>query len=174
MSTTRRFRPSDLFRFNQVNLDKLTETYNMHFYFSYMGQWPEYQQTISTPDGAVSAYLIGKAEGSGRNWHGHVSAVTVGPGFRRLGLARKLMEVCEELSEATYDCYFVDLFVRQSNAVAINMYKGFDYVTYRTIRGYYGDGEDAYDMRRALKRDVKKQSVVPIGVVGAEDVELTL
>jgi N-terminal acetyltransferase B complex catalytic subunit len=174
MSTTRRFRPSDLFRFNQVNLDKLTETYNMHFYFSYMGQWPEFQHCVTTPSGAVSAYLIGKAEGDGRNWHGHVSAVTVGPAFRRLGLARNLMRVCEALSEATYDCFFVDLFVRRSNTVAIDMYKGFGYVVYRTIRGYYSDGEDAYDMRRALRRDVRKESVVPIGVVGAEDVELTL
>lgn len=174
MSTTRRFRPSDLFRFNPVNLDKLTETYNLHFYFSYMAQWPEYQQVVTTPDGSLSAYLIGKAEGEGRNWHGHVSAVTVGPAFRRLGLARKLMAVCEALSERTYDCYFVDLFVRRSNAVAIAMYEGFGYVIYRTIVGYYSDGEDAYDMRRALRRDVTGASVVPIGVVGADDVELTL
>lgn len=174
MSTTRRFRPSDLFRMNQVNLDALTETYDMHFYFAYMGAWPEYQQAVSTPAGGVAAYLIGKAEGSGEEWHGHVSAVTVGPTFRRLGLARKLMTVCEALSEDTRDCYFVDLFVRASNTVAIDMYRRFGYSVYRTIRAYYSDGEDAYDMRRALRRDVRKRSVVPIGVVGASDVELTM
>jgi len=45
--------------------------------------------------------VIGKAEGTGENWHGHVSAVTVAPEYRRLGLARKLMDFIEELSEKT-------------------------------------------------------------------------
>lgn len=162
MSTTRRFRPCDLFRFNPVNLDKLTETYNMHFYFSYMLQWPEYQQVVSSPSGELMAYIIAKAEGTGENWHGHVSAVTVGPAFRRLGLASKLMSFCEELSEETHNCYFVDLFVRKSNTVAINMYKAFGYVIYRTILQYYGGDEDAYDMRKSLARDPKKKAMVPL------------
>lgn len=42
---------------------------------------------------------MGKAEGTGENWHGHVTAVTVGSEFRKLGLARKLMSVLEETSE---------------------------------------------------------------------------
>jgi N-terminal acetyltransferase B complex catalytic subunit len=31
------------------------------------------------------------------------------------------------------------------------------------VIGYYSGEEDAYDMRKALKRDVKKESVVPLG-----------
>lgn len=42
---------------------------------------------------------MGKAEGEGENWHGHVTAVTVGSDFRRLGLARKLMYGLEETTE---------------------------------------------------------------------------
>lgn len=42
---------------------------------------------------------MGKAEGTGENWHGHVTAVTVGYDFRRLGLAKKLMNILEEISE---------------------------------------------------------------------------
>ena len=30
-------------------------------------------------------YVMGKCEGVGENWHGHVTAVTVGPDYRRLG-----------------------------------------------------------------------------------------
>lgn len=42
--------------------------------------------------------------------------------------------------------YFVDLFVRKSNKIAINMYKNLGYIIYRTILDYYsGDqDEDAY------------------------------
>jgi ribosomal protein S18 acetylase RimI-like enzyme len=43
--------------------------------------------------------VMGKAEGEGESWHGHVTAVTVGPEYRRLGLARKLMLFLEDVSE---------------------------------------------------------------------------
>lgn len=42
---------------------------------------------------------MGKAEGSADLWHGHVTALTVAPEYRRLGLAAKLMNILEEISE---------------------------------------------------------------------------
>lgn len=42
---------------------------------------------------------MGKAEGIGENWHGHVTALTVSPDFRRLGLAATLMNFLEDVSE---------------------------------------------------------------------------
>ena len=42
---------------------------------------------------------MGKVEGVGKQWHGHVTAVTVAPQFRRLGLASLLMEYLERVSE---------------------------------------------------------------------------
>jgi ribosomal protein S18 acetylase RimI-like enzyme len=39
-------------------------------------------------DGNLMGYMLGKAEGEGKLWHGHVSAVTVAPQYRRLGLAK--------------------------------------------------------------------------------------
>lgn len=160
---------------NPVNLDKLTETYNMNFYFQYMLRWPEFQQTVSAPDGTLMAYVIGKAEGEGKQWHGHVSAVTVAPEYRRLGLASNLMSFTEMLSQNTYNCYFVDLFVRKSNALAIAMYKRMGYIVYRTIINYYGGNEDAYDMRKSLARDRNKASMVPIKEpVQAHKVHITM
>ena len=79
---------------------------------------------------------MGKAEGSGENWHGHVTAVTCSPQHRRLGLAASLMASLEEISEKKR-CYFVDLFVRVSNQVAITMYKNLGYTVYRTVLQYY-------------------------------------
>lgn len=176
MSSTRRFRPVDLFRINPVNLDKLTETYNLNFYFQYMLRWPEFQQTVSAPDNTLMAYVIGKTEGEGTDWHGHVSAVTVAPQFRRLGLASKLMDFTETLSQDTYSCYFVDLFVRKTNTLAISMYKRMGYIVYRTILNYYGGNEDAYDMRKPLARDVHGKSIQPLTEpqVKADDVFITM
>jgi N-terminal acetyltransferase B complex catalytic subunit len=42
---------------------------------------------------------MGKAEGVGENWHGHVTALTVAPEYRRLGLAERMMQILEEVSE---------------------------------------------------------------------------
>jgi N-terminal acetyltransferase B complex catalytic subunit len=121
--------------------------------------------------------VLGKAEGEGKLWHGHVTAVTVAPECRRLGLATKLMSVLEETTEKVYghmpslhdlkrpsigvqlgavrvatervghQCrhngYFVDLFVRKSNELAITLYSKLGYSTYRRVIGYYSGQEDA-------------------------------
>lgn len=42
---------------------------------------------------------MGKVEGAGENWHGHVTALTVSPDYRRLGLAVTLMNFLEDVSE---------------------------------------------------------------------------
>jgi len=63
------------------------------------------------------------------------------------------------------------------------MYEKFGYVRYRRVLGYYASGssnadnttdgaEDAFDMRKALPRDVNKESVVPLDhPVRPEDLE---
>ncbi len=164
MTTLRPFSVEDLFSFNNVNLDILTETYHQPFYLQYLGKWPEYFQAQESPDGRIMGYVMGKVEGKKENWHGHVTAVTVAPEYRRLGLARTLMRNLEDISENIHNGYFVDLYVRVSNTLAINMYKTFGYTVYRQVIGYYSGihSEDAYDMRKALPRDVEKKSVIPL------------
>lgn len=49
-----------------------------------------------------SFVVIGKAEGIGKEWRGHISAVTVAPEFRRLGLAGTLMKELERVSDKMY------------------------------------------------------------------------
>ena len=43
--------------------------------------------------------VMGKSEGPGEMWHGHVTALTVAPEYRRLGLAAALMNNLETISE---------------------------------------------------------------------------
>lgn len=47
----------------------------------------------------LSVSVMGKAEGHGTNWHGHVTALTVAPCYRRLGIAALLMNWLEDVSE---------------------------------------------------------------------------
>ena len=58
--------------------------------------------------------------------------------------------------------YFVDLFVRKSNGLAIGMYSAMGYSVYREVIGYYSGEENAYDMRKALSRDVDRKSIIPL------------
>ena len=101
---------------------------------------------------STDAYaVLGKAEGQNTEWHGHVTAITVAPEYRRLSLARKMMDMLEHVSDRGYMGYFVDLYVRCTNTVAIGMYETMGYSVYRRVREYYGslgkgrDGKDEED-----------------------------
>ena len=62
MSVIREFSCFDLFKFNKVNLDPLTETYGLTFYMTYQAKWPEYFYTAESPNGEIQGYIMGKAE----------------------------------------------------------------------------------------------------------------
>jgi N-terminal acetyltransferase B complex catalytic subunit len=95
-------------------------------------------------DGLLKRLVFGKAEGKNTDWHGHVSAVSVSPLYRRLGIAGRLMSHFEQISEDGKG-YFVDLFVRVGNKNAIEMYERMGYTVYRRVVGYYSEpDEDAF------------------------------
>jgi N-terminal acetyltransferase B complex catalytic subunit len=164
MTTIRPFRAEDLFLFNHINLDPLTETYNIPFYMQYLASWPSLCASFEDPNGRMMGYILGKAEGEENLWHGHVTAVTVSPEFRRLGVAKSLMAYLEDVSQELYNGFFVDLFVRASNKLAQMMYSNLGYVIFRQVLGYYSgeETEDAFDMRKALNRDKSKKSMIPL------------
>lgn len=164
MTFYRPFTCKDMLRFNNVNLDPLTETYGTAFYLQYLAKWPEYFIVSESPAGDLMGYIMGKIEGRGKDWHGHVTALSVANDFRRLHLAAELMDRLEQVSDDKKG-FFVDLFVRKSNNVAVNMYKKLGYVVYRTVIDYYtspsgGKDEDAYDMRKPLSHDIDKKSII--------------
>ncbi|CAE7204459.1 unnamed protein product [Rhizoctonia solani] len=180
MSLLRPFRATDLLKFNNINLDVWTETYSISFYLSYLAKWPELCAAEISPSGKMMGYVLGKAEGVGIEWHGHVTAITVAPEYRRLSAARRMMDYLERVSDEHHNGYFVDLYVRCSNRTAINMYEGMGYSVYRRVKKYYTsqlpddeDDEDAFDMRKPLSRDTGRRSVRANGrdiIVSAESV----
>ncbi|KAI0598127.1 N-acetyltransferase 5 [Biscogniauxia sp. FL1348] len=169
MTSFRAFRPSDLDRFSKCNLDPLTETYDLSFYLQYYSRWPSLFQVAQDENGNIIGYIMGKTESSPDYfqysehylpWHAHITALTVAPEARRLGIGKVLTEKLEASADAA-DAWFIDLFVRKSNDNAIRFYESMGYSVYRVVKDYYGDnvndptahGEDAYDMRKPMKRD---------------------
>jgi len=74
---------------------------------------------------------------------------------------RRSQKEMEDVFEAEY----VSLHVRKSNRAAFHLYSvTLRYVVNDVEKGYYADGEDAYDMRCYFKRDEKDETAA------AEDV----
>jgi N-terminal acetyltransferase B complex catalytic subunit len=69
-----------------------------------------------------------------------------------LGHATRLTTSLEQASDAAY-AWFVDLFVRESNEIAKELYRKMGYSVFRRVKDYYSDGEDALDMRKSCSRD---------------------
>ena len=158
MTSIRAFRPQDLLRTNLANLDPLTENYNIDFYFQYLTKWPSLFTLTEDQHGNITGYsekpflssssfttlltsmackVMGKVEEDPSYlqfmdnylpWHGHVTALTVAPQYRRLGLAKILTGALERGCE-DQKAWFVDLFVREGNDTAVNLYRGLGYVT---------------------------------------------
>jgi len=153
----------DLQRFNNINLDHWTEMYTTSFYTTYLIKDPDLCLVAESSSGALAGYLLAKVEGRDADWHSHISAVSVSPEFRRLGVAKLLLDHFEKVSEDSHFCWFADLYVRVSNKVAIEMYKQRGYEIFRTVLGYYSGEEDAYDMRKPLRRDDTRRSLQGAG-----------
>jgi N-terminal acetyltransferase B complex catalytic subunit len=113
-------------------------------------------------------------------WHAPITALTVEPEARRQGIGKILTDQLEAAADAN-DAWFVDLFVRKSNHKAIAFYESLGYSVYRVVKDYYGDhatdpkqkNEDAYDMRKPMRRDKNLKHVRDDGekhVVMPEDV----
>ncbi len=70
------------------------------------------------------------------------------------------MDYLEDVTIRIHDGFFVDLFVRPSNKVAVDMYKQLGYIVFRAVENYYHGEEDAYDMRKAMPRDKKNETLI--------------
>ena len=46
----------DVFKFNPTNLDPLTETYDLNFYYSYLARWPHLFNVAEGPGGTIDGY----------------------------------------------------------------------------------------------------------------------
>lgn len=162
---------------NPVNLDPFTENFNLLFYFQYICDWPSlFFESVEPKAGGnpeISGYMMGKTEGSmsKMEWHTHITAVTISREYRRIGLASDLCLHLERITAVKpYETLFVDLFVKVTNTVGRQLYEKLGYSVYRRVVGYYGgtyptnpklldDEKDGFDMRKALPRDIKRETV---------------
>ncbi|KAI3404355.2 naa20 [Candida oxycetoniae] len=189
MTSIKPFQLEDLLTINTINLDPLTENFNISFYSQYLIDWPNlfYKSTEhhgKSDEGdeneqEISGYMMAKTEGqlSKLEYHTHITAVTISDQYRRISLASKLCLALENISEVQ-QTLFIDLFVKVTNQLARKLYEKLDYAVYRRVIGYYSkskkqipsirskldssdenDDIDAFDMRKALPLDKDRRTV---------------
>jgi N-terminal acetyltransferase B complex catalytic subunit len=158
---------------------RLMNQYHNGYYSSYAAQWPEFCMTAESAHEAgpsIKAYsmclfpvLLSKAEKTviakheppppNPQHHAHLTAMSITPSYRSLGLARLFMDHLEVLAsngqdstpsllddkgaeETTeerkgrqdcVDAWFTDLFVRCNNHRAVEMYEKLGYSVYRRV-----------------------------------------
>lgn len=165
--------------------NSLKEQYGCHYYSNYVATWPEmcmvaesaFEAGPSVKAYSASAFVfgsnpaecwkltdstvIGKDEPPPPNpqHHAHLTAMSITPSFRGLGLARLFMDHLELLAsdgqvssdpqesegevgegedekakrKDCVDAWFVDLFVRCNNHRAVEMYERLGYSVYRRV-----------------------------------------
>uniref|UniRef100_A0A8C8YPJ8 Uncharacterized protein n=1 Tax=Prolemur simus TaxID=1328070 RepID=A0A8C8YPJ8_PROSS len=104
MTTLQAFTCDVLFPFSNINLDPLTQTYEIPFYLqtSPTGQSTSSLQRPLVPCGESMGSIMGKAEGSvvREEWYAHITALFVAPQFPCLELAAEFMNV--DLASTTF------------------------------------------------------------------------
>lgn len=81
-------------------------------------------------------------------FHGHITSVNVLKSHRKQGIATRLMKCSQEDMTYIFSARYISLYVRASNEGAIWLYsQTLKYDIHSIRKGYYSNGEDAYDLR---------------------------
>ena len=104
---------------------------------------------VAADDGEIIGYAVGSANGE----EGHVVSVAVDPRHRRKQIGTALLSAvtAKLVAEGVKQ---IQLEVRKGNAGAIAFYERMGYRMLSEIRHYYGDGEDAWVLRRLVESSV--------------------
>lgn len=159
--------PENILGMDLANLDSKSENFTFDYYLGYFLKYPceffsansyciyKDKTTHMIYTNPVIGYIFGKKEFKERLCL-HLSALSIAPSYRKFGLGSQLMLMFENNGNEM-KAYFADLFVRQTNCVAISFYKKLGYKIYRTIFNYYCSPlENAFDMRKSLEADTDK------------------
>lgn len=172
--------PADIFSLDLVNLDAHSENFTLDYYLSYLLTFPDIFITVQRDEPvapaslllhrrAILGYIFGKFEQK-EMLCAHISALSVGPAWRCLGVAAQLCALFEGSGNAI-SAGFSDLYVREANLPAIRFYNRQGYERYRTVFSYYAQpSENAWDMRKPLRADSERRSLVSGRDIHADEI----
>mmetsp|Transcript_100 Transcript_100/g.189 ORF Transcript_100/g.189 Transcript_100/m.189 type:complete len:190 (-) Transcript_100:185-754(-) len=154
----------DLMSMQMTNLWCLPENYQMKYYFYHLLSWPQLLWVAEDHDGQIVGYVLAKMEeDAGKNNeppHGHITSLSVLRTHRKRGIATSLMRRSQLEMEQVFSAHYVSLHVRRSNRAAFRLYsQTLKYEINGVEKGYYADGEDAYDMRCTFESNANPKKI---------------
>lgn len=167
--------PEDLMNMQHCNLLCLPENYQMKYYFYHGLSWPQLSYVAEDENSKIVGYVLAKMEEDPEDSpHGHITSLAVKRSYRRLGLAKKLMDqACRAMVEC-FDAQYVSLHVRKSNRAALHLYTNTLKFSISEVEPkYYADGEDAYAMRRDLAEFKNMKPTTATVINQAQRAEIT-
>eukprot|EP00621_Florenciella_sp_RCC1693_P007783 CAMPEP_0182533642 /NCGR_PEP_ID=MMETSP1323-20130603/14066_1 /TAXON_ID=236787 /ORGANISM="Florenciella parvula, Strain RCC1693" /LENGTH=172 /DNA_ID=CAMNT_0024743555 /DNA_START=33 /DNA_END=547 /DNA_ORIENTATION=- len=125
----------------------------MKYYYYHILSWPQLLYVAEDHKGKIVGYVLAKMEeDEPAEQHGHITSLSVLRTHRKCGLATSLMTSSHARMTETFDAEHTALHVRKSNHAAFHLYsQTLKYDINDIEKGYYADGEDAYDMRKYFK-----------------------
>lgn len=136
----------------------------MKYYFYHLLSWPQLLWVAEDFDGKIVGYVLAKMEETDASSdphkqpkHGHITSLSVLRTHRKRGIATALMQRSQQEMRDVFHAEYVSLHVRKSNEAAFHLYSvTLQYQVNDVEKGYYADGEDAYDMRCYFRQEKKK------------------
>lgn len=142
---------SDLLAVHRIEKASFPQPWPFSAFESYVGE-PGFLVAVPDDDSDVSVllgYVVADTVPNHGTPLGHIKDLAVASDYRGEGIGRSLLgQAIGVLEDAGAGS--VKLEVRISNEVAISLYRAFGFEHRRTIPNYYGNGEDALVMIRAL------------------------
>lgn len=129
----------------------------MKYYFYHILSWPQLMFVAEDPKSRIVGYVLSKMEEEPSEVHGHITSLAVLRPYRKMGLARRLMECAHAAMKDAFKAKYASLHVRKSNAAAKHLYiETLGYTVHDIEAKYYADAEDAYDMRCQFNKGVEE------------------
>ena len=165
----RRATLEDLIDMQQTNLMCLPENYQLKYYLYHGLSWPHVLHVAETDAGRIVGYVLAKMDEEDNKTEeaplgGHITSISVHRDYRKLGIAKRLMEVCLMEMQEIYDAGYVSLNVRVSNVGALALYR--DILGFKVIQeevDYYADDENAFEMRKYFKPELEEKDILKEG-----------
>ena len=156
----------DMINMQNCNQLCLPENYQLKYYLYHGLSWPQLSYIAEDQSGKIIGYVLGKMEEESDDPpHGHITSLATRRTYRRLGLARKLMDQTSQAMVDNFGAEYCSLHVRRSNRAALQLYvKSLGFIQTGIEPKYYADGEDAYAMKKDLK-PLKRRLEKDISVV---------
>lgn len=117
---------------------------------AYFLKAPEAVSLVAYVNGETAGFILGLTEQHEKSWVGHICTVDVASRYRKLGVARRLLDEIEMafIRKGAENCL---LEVRVDNVAARKLYQKLGYIEVGKLKDYYAKGIHGVRLKKRIK-----------------------